>query len=324
MKGCLKKLFVLAFFALTFISNQIFCTTYPTDPANDILVYETPHTIGNEDTYKNFVLFKAGFNLTDGTVLLEIDPPVHDYIFLETNSDLIMNDFDLRLTITALELGGAAKMYGNTITTTCHMLSDMLLTSGGNNTLELYQVILNGNGNSLILDDSGGASITVPSDLAKRLTLQNIVIKNLDTSNIIMEGADSRLTLENTVLELGNDFTFYNGTIVIKGDVVIKGPHTITFNTLEIEEGATLYFDQDTTCGGITTLTMNDISSFLHFNGCTISGDISTSPNNGIILLENKVNINDSLTVNFSNADLIKVLAGARVILGNNSTFNVG
>lgn len=83
--------------------------------------------------------------------------------------------------------------------------------------------------NDTLLDGgSGTLSLAAPLRIAPHatLTLRNCVLTNVSSETLHMSDATSTLILDNCVLILSADYSFYTGSIRVRGVSELRGPHT--------------------------------------------------------------------------------------------------
>jgi len=182
-------------------------------------------------------------------------------------------------------------------------------------------LVINGQGNVL---DFNSQSLAIGND--KTLTLRNIVLRTVDTNSITWGNAGSKLILDDVVIELIDNFEVETGLVDLYGTNVITGKgYSFVFNsgTISPQANSILSFDHGTTFDVNDGTFSPNASSILHFNGCTVDmAGADLTVNNGMVLFENKVEITGDNTFYGDGADM-RVLSGARVILGRKTTFQV-
>lgn len=99
---------------------------------------------------------------------------------------------------------------------------------------------INGNGN--VIDIRGGGTIYVlrnpfadPPELeAPVLRLAGVHIKGLGSGRIVLADTDSTLILTDTVIEMDDDYSFTNGTVLVEGSsTIITRDHILSFTDSE-------------------------------------------------------------------------------------------
>jgi len=191
-----------------------------------------------------------------------------------------------------------------------------------------------GQGNLLTLESSGELVVRPGSDL----TLQDLYVKKLDSTNLRCMGNVALLFLKDTVLELFDDFTFTSGAMMFSGDVVISGTNKFSYETDQVSRGmenSNLVLDSDLTFSYapissnsdllvLTTstarLTLNGVTLHatttgmeikigeLFVNRKSILSSEATNKLEGIIFGDGVSDNN--LTVNFAPAALLELTAG--------------
>jgi len=110
--------------------------------------------------------------------------------------------------------------------------------------------LIDGQGQTLTLEPHG--QIVVDNDVT--LTLRNMKLEHRINSSadpiINLNGAGSKLALENVELALTQDFYFGNGQLFVHGDVLVSGHHAFWYRSAQasyICDGATFGFDKGST-----------------------------------------------------------------------------
>lgn len=199
------------------------------------------------------------------------------------------------------------------------------------------RIVINGNGNTITMGNSSKFLI----DANATLTLKNLVIKNTrnQPGNPCLQCSTlgSNLCLQNTILELSDDFYFNCGQLFIHNDVSITGTSALIYSSpkpMFIDSDSTLYFDTSTTfsiapatftnCAfsSIPTTTTNnfifmqDKTSQLYLNGCNLCVTLTGCRfRTGTMILDNKVSFHSNYTMTISGIPGTQV--GSTVTLGN-------
>jgi WD40 repeat protein len=152
-------------------------------------------------------------------------------------------------------------------------------------------VAIDGRGHKLFVDD--WAQIFVDTDVT--LTLRNVTVGNgrrsLTYPPIKLASYGSKLCLDNTTIDLGNDFLFPQGQFFIHNDVKFTGTSALVYTSPVpswIASGGRLYFDHGTTFSvapatftdapytlkntytDCNFIKMVDKNSQLYLNGCSL------------------------------------------------------
>lgn len=245
--------------------------------------------------------FKNGFNIPAGqTIVLNTRVPVSGLLdlsgTLSLNSDLY---FDSGLTYS-----GIGRIAGN----------GNALHLGGNLTIpnsNFFHIdtdtIIEGHGNSINLSDN--AEIFVDDNVT--LTLRNIVINNsrngIENPAIKLTSNRSKLALDNTILNMANDFYVSRGQLFIHNDVSFTGTNALVYRSPMpsfITSKSTLNFDlnsifdfRPSTTGTPQLLAkdllfMQDATSQIHLDGGTLrTTTTGLRLTKGQIIFDNKVTL---------------------------------
>ena len=158
-----------------------------------------------------------------------------------------------------------------------------------------------------------------------------------------MMSPSSELSLQDVELALSSDYSFSQGYLFIDNDVMVTGTSIFAYESAlpcYLRKFSTFYFDLGTTFSYVpsnssrTLITMDDVSSVLYLNGCTLIAPADNRYNGirfsrGRLILDNHLkfenlngitpNANISKAITFgdgassqNNID-VKVLAGAFV-----------
>jgi len=148
------------------------------------------------------------------------------------------------------------------------------------------------------------------------------------TNNLRCIGPDSTLTLTNCSLVLDNNFSFTQGVFDIYDDVVLTGNKYVTF-AYQSPQNLTIYtdskltldrkltFSYDSVSASKQKLVMQDESSVLYLNGCTLySTRTGLQLEGGTVIVEDLITIRNEAQVEaeamvFKHTLTVDVLAGA-------------
>ena len=280
------------------------------------IVYATAHQIfHNGDTIRGFVRINNGFSIVQGeSAVFDTFITVSGGIDLKTSGVMVLNNNMMLESGVTLTTGGIISGKNHAI----FLGGDLTLSSTGNvRALHIRSnTILDGQGNTLILGDR--TQLFVDDNVT--LTLRNMVLRTGKVANtppIMLSALASKLALDNVILELGSDFRFDMGQIFVHNDAIVTQTSALIYRSPRqsfITPGGTLYFDKATTFSVIPStftsaafqqgssardhkfLVLQDASSTLHLNGCslmtTITGFRLTKGN---LFLENHVNLNSDV-----------------------------
>ena len=161
-------------------------------------------------------------------------------------------------------------------------------------------------------------------------TLKNLTLTNLSAERLVMGGIGSTLALENVTVFLDGDYSFTQGHLYIHDDVNICGTNSFAYQAAQqsyIAPFSTLYFDVGSTfsykptVATRTLLSMNNETSRLYLNGCTLySTSTGFRLDRGTVLFDNFVTLSadgqvDSESISFGESDNVvtEVLSAACV-----------
>ena len=322
----IKLIFFLI--SLIFFTKNIFCT----------LSFSNKTAIINlQNSNSDFVIgpsslnldasFKNGFNIPAGqTIVLNTKVPVSGLLdlsgTLSLGSDIYLD--------TGLTYSGIGRIAGNGYA--LHLGGNLTIPNSNFFHIE-SDTIIEGHGNSINISDN--AEILVDDSVT--LTLRNIVVNNskngVGNPAIKLTSNRSKLALDNTVLNMANDFYIDRGQIFVHNDVSFSGTNAFVYQSPMpsfITSKSTLNFDTGTTFSIApatftdcpytifpTTTTnyfikMADQTSDLYLNGCslytTLTGIRLTK---GSLFFDNKVNINTKATNSVSSTPFTLVTSSA-------------
>lgn len=278
--------------------------------------------------------FKNGFQIPAGkTVLLNTTLPVSGLLdlsgTLSLGSDLYLD--------TDLTYSGIGRIFGNGHS--LHLGGNLKIPTSNSFHIGSNSII-EGHGNSINLSDN--AEILVDDNVT--LTLRNVIINSskngVGNPAIKLTSNRSKLTLDNTILNMTNDFYVDRGQVFVHNDVSFAGTNALVYRSpisSFITSGATLNFDLGTTfsiapatftdCAysTIPTTTTNnfilmaDQTSQLYLNGCNLYSTLTGCRlTKGSLFFDNKVNIITKTDVEISSTPL--TFAAANVNAGGKIT----
>ena len=105
---------------------------------------------------------------------------------------------------------------------------------------------IDGRGHDLVLDT--GAALKVGA--GGTLHCQEVTLRSVNGNKIACLDTSGTITLQNVRLVLDGDFTFTQGSIVVKEDVVLRGEHVFTYQSAQqsqIASNGTLFLDRGLT-----------------------------------------------------------------------------
>ncbi|MCF7799722.1 WD40 repeat domain-containing protein [Candidatus Babeliales bacterium] len=268
---------------------------------SDHLVF---HDEGTDGYYmaQGFVRLNNGFTvISTCTAFLDTFITVSGDIDLRNTGKIeLLSNLHLEKSVTFTGAGGMLNGRGNTIflNSDLNLPDNYILNITGN-------TIIDGKGHDLILGK--WANITVDDSIT--LTLRNLTLKNTYTNYtvppIIPCSIKSMVTFDNIEISLFDDFNFNQGKLFIHNDVDITGTYKFSYKSTQpmlIESNSCLYFDKDTTfefypsCTNNSLFTMQDKSSILYLDGCTLQTTLT-----GMILTKGQLYLDNNVT--FSSID---------------------
>ena len=100
----------------------------------------------------------------------------------------------------------------------------------------------------LIVDGGGGSlelsrTFSVQIGTGVKMTFRNLTVENLSSDRLIVDHSTSQLVLQNSTLSLDGNYSFTQGSLVIKGDCTITG----TAGTLFTFHGHNILIDDNST-----------------------------------------------------------------------------
>ncbi|MCF7799723.1 WD40 repeat domain-containing protein [Candidatus Babeliales bacterium] len=291
---------------------------------SDHLVF---HDEGSDGYYmaQGFVRLNNGFTvISTCTAFLDTFISVSGDIDLRNTGQIeLLSDLRLDTSVTFTGAGGMINARGNVIylDNNLNLPDNYILNITGN-------TIIDGNGHNLVLGK--WANITIDDSIT--LTLRNLTLKNTYTNYtvppIIPSSIKSMVTFDNIEISLFDDFSFNQGKLFIHNDVDITGTYKFSYRSTQpmlIESNSCLYFDKDTTfefypsCTNNSLFTMQDKSSILYLDGCTLQTTLT-----GMILTKGQLYLDNNVT--FSSIDdtyLYDLTVQGSIIYGrtDNSSF---
>ena len=302
MKKKLEKSLIIFLTGFTFFTQNLSCT----------LSFSNKTVIINlQDSNSDFVVtpssfsinasFKNGFHIPiSQTIILNTRVPVSGLLdlsgTLSLGSDLYC---DKNLTYS-----GIGRIAGNGYG--LHLGGNLNIPNS--NFIHIgTDTIIEGHGNSINLSDN--AEILVDDNVT--LTLRNIIINSskngIGNPAIKFTSHGSKLALDNTVLNMGNDFYVDRGQLFIHNDVSFTGTNALVYRSTVpsfITSGATFNFNinsifdfRPSTTGtpellAKDLLIMQDASSQLYLNGCTLKTTMTgLRLTKGQLIFDNKVSL---------------------------------
>jgi len=331
-------LFVFLF--ASFASRSLFATSI--DGTSNVQWISGHQTFSNGDIVRGFVALKGGFTVpAASSIIVDASGPMYGPIDLSDTGELELGgDFVLG---SSAHLAQGGKIKGNGFSL---VLTNSLVLNNSENLRITGDIIIDGRGNDLCLS---GGRIIIENNVT--VTLRNVNIcslaDNSGTPDIDLEGTNSKLILQNAILNLDGDYTFQDdGSLFIEGEVFVRGPHNFIYKStkpLTIAQCALLCFEknaifnyQPSGASARNLLRMHDESSYLCFDEATLVACADGTYNGlqltqGTLIFDNKVFVKnvDMATGNTENTNVSKsfelgdgtaggdmtviVLSGARV-----------
>lgn len=256
-----------------------------------------------DSSYVGWVWFPYGFTLdANSTSSFNIIGPV--------DGTIILNDGTLTLTGDMLLgrkaiISGDGNVNGNGYALVLHdqLALQSTLTFVGN-------TIINGQQN--IIELGSQAKFWISNNTT--VTLQNLVLKDIAPSSIVMEGTGSSLVLNNVDLWLDGDYSFTQGSIYFYNDVSLNGSaHTFSYQSgqqsyvtkqsmFTIDHGVT--FRYDPSIANRNLIVMEDDTAHLYLNGCTLS-----STPTGLMLTKGTVMFDGLITLSADGQTVSEAIA---------------
>ena len=314
------------------------------------------YSLTSGDVMRGFIMFKNGFTIPDpGTVFYDAEGPVYGNITFGStgaNTSTLQLGSDLRLGTTGwfAQTSGINAIDGCPIVTAGIGGPGNSILMGGDQTLGFGLTItssltIDGCGHTLTVNSSGLFTL----DNRATLTLKNM---NIITSvpNLFARTASKAgyVGLENVNIYLTQNSALFGdsatslGMTRIQGLVGIYGPYSATASSTRfdnpcgskcnilINSGSTLYVGPGVTfdLSGLALpsankIGMQDSTSVLWLDGCTLTCNVATAGQQGLVLskgtvlLDDKVVISDLNGSGIANADITKGL-----IFGDGTTAN--
>ncbi|MFA5075126.1 MAG: hypothetical protein WC436_03405 [Candidatus Babeliales bacterium] len=302
-----KKIIKIIFlFFLSFILKNIYSKS-SLDGTSDIQ-YVSNHLVFHDEGTPGYNMAQGFVRLNNGfTVLSTCTAFLDTFISVSGDIDLrntgqieLLNNLYLNSSVTFTGAGGMINGRGNVIylDNNLNLPDNYILNITGN-------TIIDGNGHDLILGK--WSNITVDDSVT--LTLRNLTLKNTYTtytvSPIIPYSIKSMVTFDNIEISLFDDFSFNQGKLFIHNDVDITGTYKFSYKSTQpmlIESNSCLYFDKNSTfefypsCTNNSLFTMQDKSSILYLDGCTLQTTLT-----GMILTKGQLFLDNNVT--FSSID---------------------
>lgn len=283
------------------------------------------------EVMRGFIMFKNGFTIPqDGSLFYDADGTVYGDIDFESTSSRLQLGSDLRLGTTGWFSRGGI-LDGCPIVTNDIGGPGNSILMGGDQSLNFGLKITS----SLTIDGCGHTlTINAGSGL---FTLQNRATLTLKNMNIIVNGssffasdneAPSYVGLENVNIYLANNTNIFGNDSVsnsvsnnalmtrIQGFVGIHGPYSATANSsrfdnpcanksnIAINSASTLYIGPGVTLdlSGLAVpsankIGMQDSTSVLWLDGCTLKCDNGTAGQKGLVLTKGTVLFDDKVVI---------------------------
>ncbi len=202
---------------------------------------------------------------TPKTLVLQRNLVLHDVATLASLGNITGNGY-------ALELPKSVALFPVNMTTGMCTFSDLALVCRGDFTWQAPNItfsgnsLINGQGNRIMLAD--GIIITVAADTT--LVLQDVVIKNLSSTNLVCAAPSSTIVLKNAALELADNVITVTGTIIVQ------------------DPSACILKDKNWTIAGDSSLTVSGVTLWKEQAGASTLGNITGNINlvNGGVILQ--------------------------------------
>ena len=309
---------LLLVFVCSLIKIEFHLFSLPFDNKELISLQESIVTFpaaDDDNRASGFVRFDAGFTLEDNTTTFTFDSlfPISGTINLNSGSLYMHRDLTLS---DNFDIATGGKIYSNnyaiklgsyitgsnfpsgasttlTFSSTALVLNSNLQANGNwrfNGPCKIY-----GNGNTITF----GSGSIFGIDSSSSLKFENVKLKDVSDNNIRCFTDDATITLQNCDLQLSRDFTFSRGSILFSHDVTISGTSKLNYssvNSSTIDSLSTLLIDRNLTFSydpdraNKSLLYMEDITSTLFLNGCTLyTTHTGLKLSTGTLVIDNSV-----------------------------------
>lgn len=337
----------LLLFLFLFLFQNIYGSSYPADATDRLVnVYTSLQTLNPGDYVSSFgstqglCWFKAGINIaTSGSSgrMVNFASPigVDREIFLSNFCLNIQKDLILTGSVRIARSGnmscGTGAFAGSSI-----ILTGPLDLGSYTITCTFGQLTIDGNGNTIDFTKGGGLN----ADTTSTVYIRNAILNYVSSTNLCNNGT---LALENVVMRLAPaPFIFYlpDRGLNIYGDVIVTGTGSFYFSKsstrpyyLSIFNNGRIYFDS-----GVNVYASYNArpifnlygtkTGTLHFNNNPIFVGFDFTMNEGHIIFEDEITLNDSgsgLNGRFIVGPncAVDMLGNARIVLENTTTFSI-
>lgn len=268
----------------------------------------------SNNTVNAFAWMEGGFTLATVATTCTFDSvlPVSGTVNLNGGVLLLSNDF---LTKNTFMLASGGVIFGNNYSLILPKYNSTWQWPNGSIATKLRDasVIMNspvqlnqnlrvygasrivGNGYQLTLPAGVGISVIDGGSL----TFEDVIINIQNSSALSCLTDNAAITLRNTTLLLSSDFTFTQGSLSFQNNVLLRGTYKFTYSSTissTITANAMLFFDQGLTFSyspdrpSKNLLFMQDQSSYLYLNGCTLYSTITgLRLDSGTVFVDNNV-----------------------------------
>lgn len=256
------------------------------------------HVFHSTDSAVGFVRLNNGFTvLSNATAYLDTFITISGAMDLrETGTLQLLSDLILDSGFT-LSSGGIIKGNNRSI-----ILNNNLIIPENKILKFIGDTIIDGNGNTLFLDNY--AQIFIDSDIT--LTLKNLTLKTNHSIPIFpplrLYSHQSKLCLDNVILNPTEDLYFREGQFFIHDDVIFSGSSSFIYESTQhsyITPHSTFKFDPNTTFSYNPTTTfdknlivLSDQTSTLYFDGSNLNATFTGMQlTKGSVVFDNNVNL---------------------------------
>lgn len=288
----IRLLFLWALMFNTLVFSKILNTT-GLDKTNKTPIYKnTKHIFSNEELTKCFVQMDGGFSIpTETTVSIEGPKPISSNINLNKSGKNISTE-NLNLNSNVKTQNGGK--VGTRLPVITYLWDDLIIPAGSGIVISV-DTIIDGLGHEIIFEDANaGGYIWIDGPAGTNLTIRNCIIRGLKNYTTgygsigFGDNEDQKLVLNQVYLHLAGNYNFSGGMLDIKNTVKLTGTtYYFAYNSeyeLTIKSDSTFFIDTRTyftydpaikkktpTKGMFAKLiVMEDISSRLFLNGCTL------------------------------------------------------
>jgi hypothetical protein len=234
-----------------------------------------------------FVALQGGFSLTDNTVSAQFDSffPVSGQININHGNLYLTRDLILADIMSFQEFGNIfgdgynlqfapsmsaiptvdTSSFTATFSTLQVFLNSDITLQGATNILFTGVNVLNGQGNTFSLGTTSGTSTNIIQvGTGSTLTLRNIVLDNVNGTNIQCVDNTGIIIFEDAQLNLTNNFSFATGSLQVQNSLIITGSNN-TFTYISPEVSTILDESKLIINGGVTLSYQATAANLLQF-----------------------------------------------------------